>query len=217
MMLGGVTVDRELYELVSMAARYWFCALLSLIAFRAWRVTVKDNRRASLLRIWSPETGCIGEFVVNPGKGKKSETLPIPKEGVLGASRKCDVCVRSRDVKRYHLALEQRQGGVLATPIGRARALKNNQVADAPVFLRDGDTLTIGTTKLLLVMFEPDAKKGEPDPFDEDLLWGSKPPEKMSTKAPEKTSKKTSVKSRKPRSTKRDPMELFEDELWPDE
>ena len=53
-------MSSELYAILAMAARYWFIALILLIALRAWRMTVKDSRRAKLLRDWSPETGCVG-------------------------------------------------------------------------------------------------------------------------------------------------------------
>ena len=63
-------MSSELYAILAMAARYWFIALILLIALRAWRMTVKDSRRAKLLRDWSPETGCVGQFVVDPAVAK---------------------------------------------------------------------------------------------------------------------------------------------------
>ncbi|MEA5067194.1 MAG: FHA domain-containing protein, partial [Eubacteriales bacterium] len=118
-------MNGELYTLIAMAARYWFCALMVLIAFRAWRITVVDNRRAALLRAWSPETGCIGEFVINPGRTKRQLSVPVPREGVLGSSRRADVRVSGKDVARFHLTLEQREGGLLVRPCGKNRAVLN--------------------------------------------------------------------------------------------
>ncbi|MDO4547758.1 MAG: FHA domain-containing protein [Clostridia bacterium] len=161
-------MDSDLFALVSMAARYWFCGLMLLIVFRAWHITFVDNKNARKLRKWSPETGCVGQFVVDPRSEKKRACLPIPKEGTLGSSGKSDIYVREKGVKRLHLTFEVREGGLLIKPRKGARVLLNDEFSSEALFARDGDTVTVGEVKLLLVMFgENGITDIEPD--DEDL------------------------------------------------
>lgn len=187
-------MSAEIYALLSYAARYWFCALMLLIVFRAWRATVVDSRRARQLRAWTGETGCIGEFIINPG-GKRRTSIPIPREGVLGSSRGADICIHHRDVRRLHAHIEQREGGLLLTPIGRAPVALGENITGEALFARDGDIICIGALRLLLVLFDapaetesndideadelffPDERPASAAPseydefFDEDVLW----------------------------------------------
>ena len=56
----GARVSDGLYEILALAARYFFAGLFLLIVLRAWRVTVRDSRRARKLRRLSPQTGLSG-------------------------------------------------------------------------------------------------------------------------------------------------------------
>lgn len=161
----------EMYEILSLLARYFFAGLMVVIVFRAWRITVRDNRRAKVLRDWSPETGCVGQLVLGGG-GKDPEILPIPREGVLGSSRRADIPIRAKGVLPEHAHVEARQGGLLIRPLGRAQvALGKGEVTGEQLFAQDGDRLTFGDVKALVVLFDPaagplvavDEKGKEPD------------------------------------------------------
>lgn len=159
-------MSSEMYTLIALAARYWFAGLMLLIVFRAWRVTVVDNRRARILREWTPETGCVGEMLINPG-GKRRLRVPIPQEGVLGSSRKADIRIKYAGVLPMHAHIEQRRGGLLVRPLGKATvALGEGAFTGDTLFARDGDVLLIGKLRLLVVLFEPDAQ--EEDAGDEE-------------------------------------------------
>ena len=67
----GARVSDGLYEIFALAARYFFAGLFLLIVLRAWRVTVRDARRAGKLRRLSPQTGLSGELVVLEGEGRQ--------------------------------------------------------------------------------------------------------------------------------------------------
>ncbi len=203
-------MGQELYTIVAMAARYWFCVLMVIIAFRAWRITVVDNRRAALLRAWSPQTGCIGEFVINPGKTKKQVSVPVPREGVLGSSKRADVYVPGKDLERFHATLEQREGGLLVAPRGKAKLTLNGSIEGPQLYMRDGDTLTIGKTKLLLVVFDPEPGAREQDAFTDDALWGDS---YADTRRRASKERGLTPKKRRPE----DDIKDFEDDLWPDQ
>lgn len=167
-------MSTEVYSLLAYAARYWFCALMLLIVFRALRATVVDNRRARVLRAWTDVTGCIGEFVVNPG-GKRRVSHPVPREGALGSSHKADICLRYKDVQRMHAHVEQREGGLLVTPLGDAKIALDGGLTGEALFLRDGDVLRIGSLRLMLVLFEaPSAIEAEED----ELFFPDEAPQK---------------------------------------
>ncbi|MEG0935123.1 MAG: FHA domain-containing protein [Clostridia bacterium] len=213
-------MSTELYQIVSLAARYVFCGLIVGIVLRAWRMTVTDNRRARLLRAWSPETGCIGQFLLNPKRGRsKVPAVPIPREGVLGSARSADISIRSRALKREHFSFEQREGGLLIKPCGRAAVVMNDAIVADTLFMRDGDTLIIGDLKLLLVLFDPDDLPKDERPLD-DSLWDA-PPARART-APDERPLDDSLWDAPPTRGNaapdaRDDLRGFEDELWPDD
>ena len=159
-------MSSDLYALVALAARYWFVALIVMVLFRAWRMTVADNRRAKLLRAWMGQTGCVGEWILNPGS-KKRVSYPIPREGVLGSARSADVRIRHRDMRRAHAHFELREGGVLVRPLGRAQLSVGGGHTGGTVFLQDGDVLTIGRLQLMLVLFDAPAEEEEADEWFE--------------------------------------------------
>lgn len=151
-------MSSDLYALIALAARYWFVALILVLLFRGWRMTVADNRRAKLLREWMGQTGCVGELIANPG-AKKRVSYPIPREGVLGCGRNADVRIKHRDLKRAHAHFELREGGLLMKPIGNAQLSVGGGYTGEAVFLQDGDVLTVGRLKLMLVLFEASAEE----------------------------------------------------------
>ena len=160
-------MSSELYALIALAARYWFAALIVVLLFRGWRMTVSDNRRAKLIREWMGQTGCVGEWIANPGE-KKRVSYPIPREGVLGSARSADVRIRHRDIKRAHAHFELREGGLLVKPLGSARLSVGGGHTGEAVFLQNGDVLTVGKLKLMLVLFDaPDEAEEAPDEWFE--------------------------------------------------
>ena len=181
-----------MYEILSLAARYFFAVLMVLIVLRAWRITVRDNRRAKVLREGSIETGCVGQWVV--GNNSRSPLLvPILREGVLGASGRADMRIKGRDILPQHAHIEARQGGLLIRPIGKAKvAFAKDGTTGAQLFAKDGDILTIGKLNVMIVLFDPGAAQPTQTPpakatptitppakhddfFDEDELWLEKP------------------------------------------
>ncbi len=165
----------EMYEILSLLARYFFAGLMVLIVYRGWRITVRDNRRAKVLRDWSPETGCVGQLVIGAGKKARQTLLPIPREGVLGSSRRADIVIRDKGVLPEHAHVESREGGLLIRPLGRAQmALGKGDLTGGQLFAQDGDVLTLGDIKALVVLFEPGEK-----PLAPPEKPGAEPPERQ--------------------------------------
>ena len=159
--MGGGAVSEGWYEVAAMGARYVFLALAAYVVFAAWRDHRRARKRSERLR---REGSFIGEMrVVGDVSGKlEGEIYPIPMEGCIGSSRSCDVRIKCKGVKGKHLYFEQREGCLLLTPMGGARAeiLPRRK---GPPLLYDGDRLKMGG--LMLVMSFYDAQDGT-DPDD---------------------------------------------------
>ena len=149
-------MSQNLYELVALAARYLFAALMVLIVARAWRITIVDSRRAKTLRRLSPETGISGELIVMAGDGKARRGMryPVIREGLIGTSREADIRIRHSSVRRRHAYFQLTPEGLEVRSHGGARL---GDVRGRPVkaiTLRDGDIVTVGGIRLMLVLTE---------------------------------------------------------------
>lgn len=94
----------NLYEIISLAMRYWFTALGALIVWRAFSWLRKDRRLKHKRLRTLPDAGMIGEMVVLEGsRDLPEETLiSVPREGVLGFLRACDLVVPVTGVSNQH-------------------------------------------------------------------------------------------------------------------
>ena len=79
----------EIYEIISLAARYWFALLGLLIVWRSFSWLRKDRRAKHRRLRQLPDAGMIGELVVLHGSDELPEgtAIPVPREGVLGFVR----------------------------------------------------------------------------------------------------------------------------------
>ncbi len=80
-------MSAETYELLSQGLRYWFVFLGLTIVIRSYRWGIQDHRMIKRALKALPDSGLIGE-VVNLTTG---ESLPLPREGIMGSSRSSDV------------------------------------------------------------------------------------------------------------------------------
>lgn len=113
-------MPENIYEIISLGARYWFALLGVLIVWRAFRWLRKD-RRANHRRLRQlPDAGMIGEMVVLEGSDELPEgtAIPVPRAGVLGFVRGCDVVVPVDGVAAHHLDFTFQDGkGLLLFPL----------------------------------------------------------------------------------------------------
>lgn len=148
-------MQSDWYILLSMGLRYFFAALLVLIVWRGWIITLRDTRRARILRAWAPDTGAIGELVVTRGCStlRKGTRIPVPKEGLLGASRRSDIRIKTPDIRRYHAHVEQREDGLLLEPLAKAEIFIAGR-SGKKILLRSGDRFSIGQVELMLLLYD---------------------------------------------------------------
>ena len=155
-MKGAAGISSSVYEIIALAARYFFTAIMLLIVARAWKITIVDSRRAASLRRLSPETGVCGEFLVVQGHGRAKDGMryPVIREGLIGSSRKADIRLRSSSVRRVHAFFELTPKGLRLRAQRGARLFNARGNARRELLLGDGSRVTIGEVELLLILTE---------------------------------------------------------------
>lgn len=149
----------EVYEVVSQGARYWFLFLMVMVAWRSYRWLAKDRRqRKKRLRLL-PDAGFIGEFVVQQGNEElpQGTVLPVPREGILGSLRSCDLCIPMDGIAKNHLSFQyDDEKGFFICPLGKHSAQLDDTVIhrkEGKQHMVHGARLTIGKAVLRLRMF----------------------------------------------------------------
>ena len=114
-----LSVIKDIYPTLLECSRYLFALLGVLIALSAFAWLVAENRsRRERLRSL-PAAGTVGELVVLSGGPELSPQtwFPVPREGVLGSFRSCDLVVPCAGVRSRHLDFAWRDGaGLLIRP-----------------------------------------------------------------------------------------------------
>ena len=110
----------NIYEIISLGARYWFAFLGLLIVWRSFSWLRKDRRAKHRRLKHLPDAGMIGEMVVLQGSDDLPEgtAIPVPRAGVLGFLRTCDVVVPVDGVAGKHIDFSFQDGkGLLLFPL----------------------------------------------------------------------------------------------------
>ena len=163
-------MSQSAYELVALAMRYVFAALMALIVLRAWRITLIDSRRAAALRRLSPQTGLSGELMVLEGSGlaRRGMRYPVIREGMIGSSRRSDIRIRHSSIGRKHAYFVLSEEGltVQARPGAPMRDADGRRAET--LLLGDGSEFTLGSIRLLLVLNDGGTAEAEaPEDADE--------------------------------------------------
>ena len=163
-------MSSETYEILALAARYWFLMLAGLIVIRGILNSRKENRRERELREEIGSAGCIGELVVledgvkNKKKSLSGARFPVSEEGLIGSGRIADIRIKHADMNRKHVRFSYRQGELVLRPVGRA-PVEGPVRPDGTMALRDDERLFIGSLELLMVFYDmQDAAEAPPEP-----------------------------------------------------
>lgn len=151
------------YELLALAMRYVFAALMVLIVIRAWRITFIDNRRAAKLRRLSPDTGIVGEMLVVNGseRARPGMHYPVTLEGAIGSGRRADIRIRHSTVRSRHAIYQMTEEGLFVRGHAHARIRDGHGRLARQLVLHDGEILRIGEVALMLVLTDADAAPEE--------------------------------------------------------
>ena len=151
----------NIYSSVSLASRWLFVffALMLLFFAFAWHWSDRRERRKRFKNL--PGAGTVGELVVLSGGDELpvGTWFPVPREGVLGSVRSCDLVVPCDGVHSQHLDFSWQDGtGLLVRPrlgcevmVDGTPVSRRGAYADAP--LAHGSVLQIGSAVLRLQLF----------------------------------------------------------------
>ena len=148
----------DMFELLALTMRYVFAGLMVLIVLRAARGALVDSRRSAKLRRLSPMTGISGELVVLDPLPKlpRGMRFPVIREGMIGASRRADVRIRDKSVRRRHLLFQLTEAGLHIRTHAGTRLRDSLGEPARELMLMDGDSFFIGNVHLMLVLSVPD-------------------------------------------------------------
>ena len=152
------SVSPEIYRVLVPAARWLFAffALMLLFFAFSWLHSERKKRRERFRSL--PEAGHIGEMVVISGSSQlPADTwFPVPREGVLGSLRSCDLVVPCPGVRGRHLSFSWLDGtGLMIRPCPGCEvfvdgvALATADKSDRPVMVH-GSCLQVGSAVLRL-------------------------------------------------------------------
>ncbi len=152
-------MPREVYEVVAQGARYWFLFLMVVIAWRSYRWLAKDRKQRKKRLKLLPDAGYIGEFVLQNDQEemRQGTALLVPREGVLGYYRGCDLCLPLEGVAKKHLWFRFEDGeGLMVKPFAGHRAQADGvelATKRKNIYLGHGSRLCVGEATLRLRMF----------------------------------------------------------------
>ena len=155
------SVSPEIWNVLSLAARWlfvFFALMLLLFAF-SWHHSDRKERRDRFKNL--PGAGTVGEFIVLSGSDQLplNTWFPVPREGVLGSLRSCDLVVPCPGVHSQHLDFSWQDGtGLLVRPrigcevlVDGVPVSRRGEYADTP--LQHGSLLQVGNAVLRLQVF----------------------------------------------------------------
>lgn len=143
-------LSTEAYELLALGLRYWFVLLGLVIVLRAGRWAWHD--RKVYLRTLSalPDAGLMGELVnLDTGEG-----LPLPREGVIGSGKACDIRLKGLRRREAFFELREGQGVLLVSCHRRHQILLDGQPIGRRSFGLHGSRLSFPGYFLRMRLFE---------------------------------------------------------------
>ena len=155
-------MNASLYELLALAMRYWFIALLGLIVFllaqsfiREWRIERAVQRRIAdaaylfALRLVSSEDKRL----------KRGTRLYLEGDSLLGRSRGCDLCLHTRALQRRHLVLHPERDRVLLYPEGSALVSIDGEHVRRGDELKPHQRVQVGGLVFELIPLDPEGSR----------------------------------------------------------
>ena len=156
-----LSVSPQLFSTIFGVSRWLFAffALFLMLFAISWYRTERKKHRQRFRSL--PDAGTIGEMVVISGSDQLpvNTWFPVPREGVLGSLRTCDLVVPCPGVHSRHLDFEWQDGtGLLLRPRAgcevRIDGIPVESAADAVAMpLMHGSSLQVGSAVLRLRLF----------------------------------------------------------------
>ncbi|MBQ9299736.1 MAG: hypothetical protein IJ214_04420 [Clostridia bacterium] len=139
----------NLYHLLALAARAFFILLAALVALRASLSLLNQHRARKKLLKQLPDAGMVGEM----RDIESNKSYPLPREGVLGGGRGCDI--RLQGLRRRQVTFAYVPGkGILLSPCHRRSATWLDGIAlRRRAYALHGALLRVGGYTLCIRLF----------------------------------------------------------------
>ncbi|NMD38745.1 MAG: FHA domain-containing protein [Christensenellaceae bacterium] len=152
-------MTKEVFELTSLAARYWFVFLLFVIVIRSFLWLGRDNRAWTRKVKSVPSAGNVGEAIVLVGNSQvpQGQIISIPREGDMGSGHGCDIQIKSQLVKKHHLCFRfEENKGLYIQIISNAKVVVDHielSGKNKKAYILHGSYLVIGDVQLKFLFF----------------------------------------------------------------
>ena len=139
-----------IYEILALLMRYVFVLIGALIVWRSFRWLRRDANAYKREMRSLPDAGLIGEIVdLSDGRAQ-----PLPREGYIGASRECDIRVKSGGISGRHARFEFEEGrGLKIIPGYGKRVLLSGEEMNGPGYALHGTLVQLGDSLLRIRLF----------------------------------------------------------------
>ena len=142
---------QEAYRLLSRGMRYVFILIAGLFFLLTVIWMRRDQRRWKKDRKMLPDAGNVGELVDIDSLRR----VPVPREGTIGSSPRCDIRVVGRGVKRRHADVRFAEGkGLMIIPAAGRKVTVDGRTVSSPVCAGRGSRIKIGSVMLTLRLFD---------------------------------------------------------------
>lgn len=140
-------MQADIYSLTVSVMRYFFVAAIIYILIRIVYHSVNEYNELRRVKDWI-EKGYARHIEFLPPYDTNENGFILVKSNLIGRSRKCDICIEDRSIKRKHAIIFEKRGDVFIRRMGMARIKINGEVMTHRLEeLLDGDLVQLGQVR----------------------------------------------------------------------
>lgn len=139
------------YDIVAMAMRYFFLALILYILIRVVQHSVSEFRTVQQIK-QKVRSVSPGYLEVTEPESLRGEKYPLRRENTLGRAKRCDISVPLASLAPVHAFLFEKKDGLYLADYGSHEGvlLNGERVGRKDELLYTGDSLQMGELVLTL-------------------------------------------------------------------
>ena len=142
-------MDHNAYQLLALGARYWFVLLAAVLVWRGAAALLHEHYRRKKLLKKLPDAGMVGEM----RDIDNDRAYPLPREGVLGGGRACDIRLRGLRRRDINFAFVEGKGLLLTPCHSRGEVLLDGAPLGKGGYALHGAMLRVGGYTLRIRLF----------------------------------------------------------------
>lgn len=137
----------DIYSLAVSVMRYFFVVAIIYILMRIVYHSVNEYNELRRVKDWL-EKGYAKHIEFLPPFDTNENGFILVKTNIIGRSKKCDICIDDRSVKRKHAIIFEKRGDVFIKRKGRGKIKINGEpMTHRMEELLDGDLVQLGHVK----------------------------------------------------------------------